>query len=499
MAGSTFTWTNSLPSIGLAASGSGNISSFIATNSGIVPDTATITVTPAANGCTGIPTVFNIIVNPSPGVSTVTPVTVCNGSSTPSVTFTSSTPGTTFTWTNPNTSIGLAAGGADSIPPFIAINTGTNIIIDTITVTPSASSCPGTPNTFTITVYPTPAADSIANQTVCSGASTSAVIFSSATAGTTYTWTNNNSSIGLAASGVGNIGAFVSNDTSTASVTATITVTPVEDGCTGTPSTFTITVNPIPVANAGPAMFMPCNGLAVLNGTGSSTGANITYTWTAGPGNVVSGANAITSLANQLGIYTLTVTNTVTGCSNSDTTSVFGSMPPVASFTTTPDPAVGFVPLNIDFTNTSINANGYVWNWGDGGTYSGFDTSHIFVNSGVYTVILIATNGPCYDTASVTVVVYDDYSIIIPNIFSPNDDGANDIFGVLCKGVIQLHAEVFDRWGLKLYEWNTVNGGWDGYTTSGQHAAVGTYFLILKVRDVHDVDHVEQGAFQLVR
>jgi gliding motility-associated-like protein len=334
---------------------------------------------------------------------------------------------------------------------------------------------------------------------MCEGSSTAPINFTSATAGTTYTWTNNNPSIGLTASGTGNIGSFVTNDTSTASVTATITVTPVADGCTGTPSTFTITVNPIPVANAGPAMFMPCNGFAYLNGTGSSTGANITYNWTAGPGNLISGANNITGFGNQLGIYTLTVTNTVTGCSSSDTTSVFGSMPPVASFTTTPDPAVGFVPLDVTFTNTSINSNSYIWNWGDGSTYSGFDTSHVFTNSGVYTVILIATNGPCFDTASVTVVVYDDYSIVIPNIFSPNDDGINDNWGVLCKGVVKLHAEVFDRWGLKLYEWNTINGGWDGYTTSGQHAAQGTYFYMITVRDIHDVDHIEQGSFMLVR
>jgi gliding motility-associated-like protein len=499
VAGSTFQWTNSLPSIGLAASGTGNITAFVATNAGNVPDTATITVTPSANGCVGIPTTFNIIVNPSPNVNTISPVTVCNGSTTPTVTFTSTTAGTTFTWINPNTSIGLGASGADSIPPFTAVNTGTANIIDTITVTPSASGCPGVPNTFNIIIFPTPAADIVANQTMCEGSSTAPVNFTSATAGTTYTWTNNNPSIGLAASGSGNIGSFVTNDTSTASITATITVTPSANGCTGTPSTFTITVNPIPVANAGPAMFMPCNGFPYLNGTGSSTGANITYSWTASPGNVVSGANNITALGNQLGIYTLTVTNTVTGCSSSDTTSVFGTMPPVASFTTTPDPAVGFVPLDVTFTNTSINSNSYFWNWGDGGTFSGFDTSHVFIHSGAYNVILIATNGPCYDTATVTVVVYDDYSIVIPNIFSPNDDGVNDTWSILCKGVSQLHGEVFDRWGLKLYEWNSIYGGWDGYTTSGQHAAQGTYFYLLKIKDIHDVDHIEQGSFMLVR
>src|SRR6185369_46171 len=94
------------------------------------------------------------------------------------------------------------------------------------------------------TVNPTPVVTQPANQTLCNGANTTAVTFASTLAGTTYAWTNNTTSIGLAASGTGDIASFAAVNTGTTAVVATITVTPTFNGCTGTPKTFTITVNP---------------------------------------------------------------------------------------------------------------------------------------------------------------------------------------------------------------------------------------------------------------
>ena len=174
-------------------------------------------------------------------------------------------------------------------------------------------------------------------------------------------------------------------------------------------------------------------------------------------------------------------------------------MPPLASFSTTPNPAAGFVPLTVEFTNTSTSAIGYQWNFGDGTFFNGIDTSHIYTSAGSYTVILIATNGPCFDTAEITVVVYNEFSLIIPSIFSPNDDGHNDVFHIIQTGCEKLDGEIFDRWGLRLYEWHTLDGGWDGHTAAGSKAAEGTYYYLITVRDVHQEDHVEKGSFMLVR
>ena len=109
--------------------------------------------------------------------------------------------------------------------------------------------------TFTITVNPTAEVNQPTSEVVCNGAATTAVTFGTTnTGGTiTYTWTNDDTSIGLAASGTGDIGSFTATNTGTAPVVATIVVTPhFTNGsvtCDGPTKTFTITVNPTAEVN----------------------------------------------------------------------------------------------------------------------------------------------------------------------------------------------------------------------------------------------------------
>jgi hypothetical protein len=88
---------------------------------------------------------------------------------------------------------------------------------------------------------------------LCNATATTAINFSGFVPGTVFNWTNNTTSIGLAASGTGNIASFTATNTGSAPVVATITVTPSYTNagttCTGTPITFTITVNPTPSVN----------------------------------------------------------------------------------------------------------------------------------------------------------------------------------------------------------------------------------------------------------
>src|SRR6185312_15665176 len=129
VAGTAYTWSNNTPSIGLAATGNGDISSFTGTNSGTLPLTATITVTPAYNNggatCTGTSKDFTITVNPTATVNNVTDQTICNNTSTTAINFASPQTGGTisYAWTNDNTAIGLAASGNTN---NIASFTGTN-------------------------------------------------------------------------------------------------------------------------------------------------------------------------------------------------------------------------------------------------------------------------------------------------------------------------------------------------------------------------------------
>ncbi len=280
VSGATYNWSSNLTSIGIAASGSNSVPSFTAINTGLTPVIATVTVTPTANSCTGLSKIFKITVNPRPNVNSITNLVKCNGIASGSILFTGSVNGTSFDWTNDTPSIGLAATGSGSIPSFTTTNTGITPVIATITVTPKANNCFGTPTTFIITVNPTPTVGLPSNQTVCNGQSTTAILFSGTIPNTSYNWTNSNSTIGLGANGVGDITAFTAINNGSTPIIATITVTPNVNGCSGASKTFTITINPSPTVSFTPSNQVVCSGSSstVVNLTSSS---GTSFTWTA--------------------------------------------------------------------------------------------------------------------------------------------------------------------------------------------------------------------------
>ena len=222
-----------------------------------------------------------------------------------------------------------------TIPAFTATNPGAVPVTATVTVTPSFNGCPGTPTTFTITVNPSTAVNTPPNQNLCNGTSTATVTFTGGVAGTVYNWTNNNTSIGLAASGTGDISAFNGINIGTTPVTATITIIPTANGCPGASKAFTITVKPTPTVNT-PGNQTVCNGTPTTTVTFTGAITPTTYNWTnnapsigllaSGTSNIAS-FTAVNAGASPV-IATITVTPTVNGCDGTP-----------ASFTITVNPA----------------------------------------------------------------------------------------------------------------------------------------------------------------
>lgn len=293
----TYSWTNDNTSIGLIATGTGNVPSFITVNTGTNPQIANIVVTPTFTDagviCAGPTKTFTITVNPVSDVSQPTSLILCNGGQS-NVNFATGTSGgiTSYSWTNSTTSIGLEATGFGSTPTFTATNSGNTPVVSTLEVTPTftnaGKSCsdPSTAKTFTITVNPSAQVNQPNSEVVCNGGSTTAVIFGTPyTSGiTTFAWTNSNPSIGLAASGSGSIASFTGLNTKNTPQVATIVVTPsyynAGVSCTGPSRTFTITVNPTTQVNQPTAQVI-CNGdLYSFNFTTSNTGGTTTYSWT---------------------------------------------------------------------------------------------------------------------------------------------------------------------------------------------------------------------------
>jgi large repetitive protein len=229
---STVNWTNNTPGIGLAASGSGNIPAFTAVNTGTTPITATITATHTNNaGCNGTPVTFTITVNPTVGVTTPTittaavtgTITACSGSASVQPNLQQ------FTLTGANLTGNITAtapGGFEISPnPVTGYNSVLTILqstpgnaAGTIYVRAAANASPGNISGNVLlssagaatqtavvsgTVNALPTVNATANQTVATGAQSTAINFT----GTfnNVNWTNTTPGIGLAASGSGGI------------------------------------------------------------------------------------------------------------------------------------------------------------------------------------------------------------------------------------------------------------------------------------------------------
>ena len=189
----------------------------------------TYTVVVTASGCSSAPSAgTTVTVNTTP-VATATPSaqTICSGGTITTIVLSSSVGGTTYSWTRDNTAsvTGIAANGTTNISGSLTNNTTAPVTV-TFTITPTANSCPGTAITATVIVNPIPTVVKPADQVVCNGQSTGAINFTGTIPGTTYSWTNSNTSIGLAGSGTGNIASFPAVNTGTTAQVATITVTP---------------------------------------------------------------------------------------------------------------------------------------------------------------------------------------------------------------------------------------------------------------------------------
>jgi gliding motility-associated-like protein len=159
------------------------------------------------------------------------------------------------------------------------------------------------------------------------------------------------------------------------------------------------------------------------------------------------------------------------------------------------------VPQNVNFTNASTNApNGYVWNFGDNGTSIQPNPSHTFATAAAYTVTLIAYGKhACNDTTSSPLIVADTAGLIMPNVFTPNGDGVNDVFAPNAHGLKTLDCTIYDRYGVKIIDMDINLEYWDGYTTSGVACTAGTYFYTVNATDINGKAYNLKGFIQLIR
>ena len=285
--------------------------------------------------------------------------------------------------------------------------------------------CAGTSKTFDITVNPTPTVNAVTNKVVCNGGSVASIPLTGNITGTVYKWTNNTSSIGLPASGTGDIPVFSAVNTGNTPVVALITVTPEYNNggttCTGTPVTFTITVNPTPIVTATPASQTVCSGpITTIALTSSVTGT--VFNWTRNNTGTITGIPAsgsgdisgtLTNTTTSAVTVTFTITPVANGCPGTPVTATItiNAAPVItcpANITT--NAATGLCTATVTYTPTAtgipVPTFSYSLSGATTGSGSGTGSGTAF-NKGTTTVTITATNSCGSVNCSFTVTVND--------------------------------------------------------------------------------------------
>ncbi|OSZ82309.1 hypothetical protein CAP35_03310 [Chitinophagaceae bacterium IBVUCB1] len=224
-----------------------------------------------------------------------------------------------------------------------------------------------------------------------------------------------------------------------------------------------------------------------------------TYLWSFGDGKT-STQSSPAHKYDTIGTYKvkLIATNMAT-CNKVDSQSAIITLKPspTADFTYTP-----LVPVTNEphrFTNLSVGAVSYKWSFGDGEGSDQVNPEHTYKRTGEYTVCLVVTNMEgCTDTVCKTILADVKPLADIPNAFSPNGDGNNDILFVRGYGVEKMNLKIYNRWGEIVFENNDINKGWDG-TVNGKPQEMEAYGFVLNVTFVDGTTFYKKGNVTLLR
>ncbi|MDD4994192.1 MAG: PKD domain-containing protein [Paludibacter sp.] len=220
-------------------------------------------------------------------------------------------------------------------------------------------------------------------------------------------------------------------------------------------------------------LFFCKGGSTTLQATGAKS-----YHWS-------TGANTAAITISKAGDYTITGTNSQ-GCQKNITCHVWEDPLPNVDFTVAPS-VVNTRHNKVTCTAAAQAGVNYSWNMGDGNTETGSTIIHAYDvanNLYEYKITLTATNANgCVNVGSKTV----DIAPFIPNVFSPNNDGVNEVF------MAGLQMQIFDRNGLKIYDGKT---GWDG-RYNGKVMDNDTYFYLINYTDKNKVEKTIKGFVTL--
>lgn len=414
----------------------------------------------------------NIVVNPLPAVNFIA-TTVCVGNATCFTDLSTIASGTITNWSwnfvDPNSGANNISNSQNPCHTFTAA--GNYNVILTVT---SNNGCQSTINLAVIVKSP-PVANFTAPK-ICLNSSSQ---FTDGSTGETQ-WAWN-----FGDGGISSLQNLVHTYLGYGSYSVTLIVS---SGVTCNDTTVdTVTVNPLPIVNF--AFDTVCKGKPTTFADLSFIPlGNITaWHWNFGDGDTSMLKNP-SHIYSSAGTYTVTLTVTSgKGCSSSAPLTVVVYPLPLANFSFIPGPIVSLTD-NIEFKDLSTGGAVH-WDWwfGDGDTSAIENPLHLYADTGAYAITLaIISNHGCVDTVKHPIEV-KDFTFYIPNSFTPNGDGTNELFFGKGIGITEYEMWIFDRWGNSIFYCKeqglpqSLPCQWDGTVKGGNNILVQKDVYVWKV------------------
>ena len=293
----------------------------------------------------------------------------------------------------------------------------------------------------------------------------------------------------------------------------TYSVTVTNSGGCSESDNAVITVNPIPDVQFTADTINGCEPLKVKFNSNNTTPSNGTFNWNFGDITSIDNTSANpnpTHLFNKTGIYTISLSvTTPPNCQAQKTINQMINVypKPKANFSYTPSEPTSFNP-DVTFTDqSSIDVISQEWYFADAASIDNTVenkqiVTHIFSGWGYYPVRLIVKNNQCADTVINTVHVRADYTFYVPNAFTPNNDGLNDVFLPQGEGIDQNNyvMYIFDRWGEKIFETTDMMKPWEGKADNNKSLCPeGIYAWIAVFNDLEGNSHKHVGYVTLLK
>lgn len=288
----------------------------------------------------------------------------------------------------------------------------------------------------------------------------------------------------------------------------------ISDGCTipGAEANFTVNVNPLPVASFSSTPRKGCMPWTVEFQALSDNPNSDSYVWNFGQGGESNGTQphqVITYTPDGTYDVSLQVTNQF-GCKKDTSYAAYVEVWPLptANFDAIPQ-SVTLLDPTVTFTNLSVNAVAYYWEFSDFAFPTTNSTTvvhpkHTYSYLGVYPTWLVAFNQyGCKDTMKKDIEVLNDVGIYIPNAFTPDGNGLNESFfpqGYGIKEEDKYKLEIFDRWGELIYSSDNLHKGWNGRVKGTDTVAEeGVYIYKILITDLQGYKKYFVGHVTVIR